>query len=67
MILAQLIAGYSLAHLLIAVVVIAACIALVYIALQQFGIAIPGWVIQVFWVVVVAFVIIFAIKLVLSM
>lgn len=67
MILAQMVAGYSLAHILILIVVLAACCALVWIALNQFGVSIPGWVMQVFWVVVVAFVVIFAIKLVLSM
>lgn len=66
-VLAQLIGGYSLGQILIAIVIIAACVALVYVALRQFGIAIPPWVTQVFWIVVVAFVVIFAIKLVLSM
>ena len=60
-------AGYSLGHILIMVVVIAACVALVYVALRQFGIAIPPWVVQVFWIIVVAFVVIFAIRLVMSM
>jgi len=59
--------GLSIGQLLIYVVVIAACIALVYVALRQFGVAIPGWVVQVFWIVAVAFVVICAIKLVLSM
>ena len=51
----------------ILIVVICAVVALVYIALQQFKVQIPGWVIQVFWVLVVACVIIAAIRLVLSM
>jgi len=38
----------------------------VYVALRQFGVGIPGWVVQIFWIVVVAFVVIFAIKLVMS-
>jgi hypothetical protein len=59
-------AGWSLANMLIAIVVIAACVALVYVALKQFGIQIPQWVIQCFWIVVVAFVIIACIRLVLS-
>ncbi len=58
---------WGLGDILIAIVVIAACIALVYIALRQFGITIPEWVKQVFWVVVVAIVVIFAIRLVLSL
>jgi hypothetical protein len=56
-------AGYSLAQIAIAVVVVAAVVALVYVALQQFGVAVPGWVAQVFWILVVAFVVIFAIRL----
>lgn len=59
--------GYSISQLLIAVVIVAACVALVTIALRKFGIAIPDWVVQVFWVVIVAFVVIFGIRLVSSM
>jgi hypothetical protein len=57
----------SIGGILVAIVVIAAAIALVYVALRQFGISIPPWLIQVFWILVVAVVVIFAIKLVLSM
>jgi len=64
---AQIVAGYSLGQLAIAVVIIAAIVALVYVALRQFGITIPPWVVQVFWIIVVAFVVIAAIKIVLSM
>jgi len=49
------------------VVILAAVIALVYIALRQFGVSIPGWVLQCFWVVVVCFVVIFCIRLVAGM
>lgn len=59
-----LIGGYSLVHVAIILVVIAAVCALVWIALQQFGIAIPAWVIQVMWVLIVSLVIILAIKIV---
>lgn len=59
--------GLTLAELLIAVVVIAACVALVYVALKQFGVTIPPWVVQVFWIVVVAFVVIAAIRLVFAL
>jgi hypothetical protein len=56
----------SLPGLLIWLVVIAACVALVYVALRQFGITIPAWVQQVAWIIVVAFVVILAIRLVMS-
>lgn len=56
----------SIGELLIWVVVIAACIALTYVALKKLNVQIPDWIIQVFWIVVVALVVIFAIRLVLS-
>jgi hypothetical protein len=67
MILAQVAAGYSLASIAIMVVIIAAVVALVYVALRQFGVSIPPWVQQVFWILVVAFVVILAIRIVMSM
>jgi hypothetical protein len=66
---AQLAGGlraWSFGELLIAIVIVAACVALVYVALRQFGVGIPAWVVQVAWIVVVAFVVILAIRLVLS-
>lgn len=62
-----MLAQLNIEHLAIAVVVIAAVVGLVYVALRQFGVAIPAWVIQVFWIIVVAFVVIAAIKIVFSM
>ncbi len=59
--------GYSIVDVAVFVVVVAAIVALVYIALRQFGVAIPAWVQQVFWVCVVAFVIIVAIRFVAGM
>jgi hypothetical protein len=49
------------------VVVVLAICGLVMIAVRQFGISIPQWVVQVLSIVVVAIVIIAAIKFVLSM
>jgi len=66
MILAQL-AGYSLVHLLVMVVVIAACIGIVLIALRQFGVSIPPFMIQIFWICLCAVIAIFAIKFVAGM
>lgn len=51
----------------IAIVAIAAIVALVFIALRKFGIAIPDWIVQIFWVLIVAFVVIAAIRIVMSM
>ena len=58
---------WGIGEIAIAIVIIAAVVALVYIALQQFGVAIPPWVIKIFWICVVAFCVIFAIRLVMSM
>lgn len=60
----MLISGYSISQLAIAIVIIAAICALVFIALRQFGIAIPAWVQSVFWVVVCACVVVLAIRFV---
>jgi hypothetical protein len=59
--------GWSIQQAAIAIVVIAAVVALVYVALRQFGVAIPEWVQRCFWIVVVCLVVIFCIKLVFSM
>ena len=59
--------GYSIGEIFIFIIVIAACIGIMYVALRQFGVEIPGWVVQIAWIVAVAFVAILAIKLVLSM
>lgn len=59
--------SWTLQEVLIAIVVIAAAVALVYIALRQFGITIPPWVINCFWVVVVAFVVVLCIRFVFSL
>lgn len=59
--------NWGIGELAIAIVVIAAVCALVMIALRKFGVTIPDWVIQVFWVLIVAFVIILAIRFVMSL
>jgi hypothetical protein len=59
--------AWGFVDFLILIVIIAACVALMYIALRQFGVTIPPWVIQVFWICVVAVVVIFAIRFVASL
>lgn len=59
--------GLSIVEIAILIVVVAAIVALVYVALKQFGVGIPPWVVQVFWIIVVAFVVILSIKLVASL
>jgi hypothetical protein len=60
-------AQWSLGHVAVLIVVIAAVVALVIVAFRQFGVSIPQWVQQVFWILAVAFVVIAAIRLVLGM
>jgi hypothetical protein len=64
---AAIVYGWSLGELAIMVVVLAAVCALVFVALRQFGIAVPGWVVQVGWILVVALVVILAIRFVMSL
>lgn len=64
--LSAFIGGYSIGELAILVVAIAAVVALVFVALRKFKIAIPDWVIECFWIVIVAIVIILCIRLVIS-
>ena len=59
--------GWGFVDFLVLIVIIAACVAIMYVALRQFGIAIPPWVIQIFWIVVVACVAIFAIRFVATL
>lgn len=56
----------GVAGLAIWIIILAAVVAIVFIATKAMGVTIPGWVIQVFWVVVIAVVCIAAIKLLLS-
>jgi hypothetical protein len=57
----------GIAGLAIAVIIIAAVVAIVFVACKQMGVAIPGWVVQVFWILVVAIVCIAAIRLLLTL
>jgi hypothetical protein len=60
-------AGWTLGSILIAIIVLAACVGIVFVAVHAFGLNIPPWVIQIFWICVVAFVAIIAIRFVLSL
>ncbi len=59
--------AWGFGEIIIAIIVIAACVGIMYVALRVFGVGIPPWVVQIFWIVVVAFVAIFAIRLLLGM
>jgi hypothetical protein len=57
----------GIAGMAIWVIIVAAVIAIVYIATRAMGVAIPPWVVQVFWVLVIAVVCIFAIRFLLTL
>ncbi len=59
--------AWSLAELLVAVIVIAALCAIVYVAVRAMGVEFPAWAVQILWIVVIAAVAILAIRLVLSL
>lgn len=59
--------AWGIGEIAIAIVIIAAVVALVMIACRQFGVSPPPWLIQCLWVVLVAVVVIFCIRLVMSM
>ncbi len=58
---------WSFVNIAIAVVIVAAVVGIVYVAMRVFGVAIPQWVVHIFWICVVAVVAIFAIKFVASL
>ncbi len=59
--------GWSIADILVMIIVIAACVGIMYVALKVFGVGIPEWAVHIFWIVVVAFVAIVAIRFILSL
>ncbi len=67
MILAQLVGGYSLIQMIIFIIILCGVIGILFVVLRQTGVNIPPWIVTIFWIVVVCFVAIFAIKLLMSM
>jgi hypothetical protein len=59
--------NYSFTQLAIMAIVILGVAAVVLIASQAMGIAIPSWVVQILWVLGIVFVAVLAIKLIASM
>lgn len=59
--------GASLVHWIVLIIIVCAVLGIMFVALKEFGIAIPGFVIRIFWIVVAAVLAIAAIKLILSM
>lgn len=58
--------GWSFGEVLIAIVVVLACIAVVWVGTQAMGITIPQWLVRILAICIIAVVVIFAIKFLLS-
>ncbi len=59
-------AGASIGQIAIYAIVVLAVVAIVYAAAKAMDVPIPSWVIRFFWIIVIAFVAIMAVKLVVS-
>ncbi len=67
MILAQLAGGYSLIQVVIFIIILCGVFGVLFVVMKQTGVQIPPWIMTIFWIVVVCFVAIFAIRLLMSM
>lgn len=67
MILAQLASGYSLIQVVIFIIILCGVFGVLFVVMKQTGVQIPSWIMTIFWIVVVCFVAIFAIRLLMSM
>lgn len=63
----SLLRGWSLGDLLVTAVLCAAAVALAWVAMKRFGVYPPAWLVEVFWIVVAAVVVVAAIRFVLSL
>jgi hypothetical protein len=57
---------WSIGQILIAIIVIAGCVGIAWIAVQASGIQVPPWVIRIVWIVIVVVAAVVAIRFLLS-
>lgn len=57
-----ILAGYTLLDILIFIIVLAACLGVLFVALRQFGVEIPPFLVTIFWIVVCAVAAVLAIR-----
>ena len=62
LLLAQGIIPGGIVGIAIWIIIVAAVVAIVYVACRAMGVEIPGWVVHVFWIVIIAIVCVAAIK-----
>ena len=58
---------WSIIDFLVLVIIIGGCVGITIVALRASGVQIPAWATQIFWIVIIVFVAIFAIRLLASM
>jgi hypothetical protein len=58
---------WGIVDFIIAVIVIAACVGILYVAMDVMGVAIPAWAIHILWIVLVAVVAIIAIRFLVTL
>jgi hypothetical protein len=67
-VLAQLAGGsYSIVQMVVMAIVLISVVGIAYVVAQANGVAIPPWVVRIFWIVVIAVVAIFAVRLIMGM
>lgn len=49
------------------IIIVAAVVAIVFIACKAMGVTIPGWVVQVLWILVIAAVCVWAVKFLMTL
>ncbi len=59
--------SWGIGDIVIAIVIIAAVVGVMYVALQQFGVTIPPFIVKIFWIVVAAIIAIVAIRFILTL
>ncbi len=57
----------SIVSFVILAIIVCAVIGIGLVAIRASGVPIPGWAVQIFWIVVIAIVAVFAIKVLMSM
>ncbi len=60
-------AAWGLVDMIVAIIIVAACVGVLYVVLGVFGFKVPPWVITIFWIVVAAVVAIMAIRFIASL
>lgn len=58
---------WTFGRVIIAVIIVAACIGILLVALNVFGIVLPWWIVNMFWIVVAATAAILVVKFLLKL